>query len=1301
MFNISIIVILITSLITPFSIISESDQDHAIGNEPTSTPLSIQDPVIVEDDGGRIEHISKRTENTKFYSTPEGLTTAEIFMQPIHYIDENGLWQDLDLQIQVCSENDNYDYENVNNGMKVFFKNQFDVETESPLKINRNEYSLTWTPINMETIAKPTFNEHGNSIIYQTRIKDELFSNSIIKDEYIVKPNELKHNYILPEDISIDQNSAVDDKAFSVSGTLTYPTDLKIFTKNQERSSDFVTSSNIELRDWKNDVIFKLPTPYAYEQENSENQVVCNYKVEFPVSDHYLSRNKIKLTAQTPVDWLTNSERTYPVVIDPTITLPEVSSDGIDTYIEKGNQTAPYDINNSNFGKDPILRLTRDDTDEIFVSRILAYFDVSGIDPIAEIKNASLKLRLNTGDDLLVVSAFRITHEWVEGNGRISQPGDDGATWLSFDGNKSHFWAPGGDRDSFIFDTIDVQLSAKWYWWDITEMVQGWVDQIYSNYGVMLVGTEGDYFVEKEFSSSEGAYYPRLEIQYNTPPVVNPDLVNYKHKIDEDHPTHFIDLNHYFYDPDSDDNLDFKMWTGTEWKELGVYENEFITVSIQNNESLKFEPEKQGFGTDTIKLKAIDKHFTEVEKDLQIEVKSVNDRPEITVIDSIPVGTSLIDISATEGRSKNITMSVEDKDYNFGSKYLFSLSFDLYSKLKDEKNYEESEDYDPLIYKNLQSDIQAAFSKKGTELSSPTIINLSIKSGIQWDDWKNIDKGESWWDILDGKDAYRIIKFGSNLKVYELDNLQYEHDGGSEYNLAFGSPWFQWSWTQNDGFQVYEKVRLVFRPTNSNVGEVYFNVSVFDKMDANFTAKLLVDVINDNNPPINPSIVCIKDGKPCTVLEFTTSETIRLEGEGDDPDLYVPDSTESLRYEWSSNIQGDIGNTKDLETKLVKGNHEITLKIIDKENEFIETSIMINVRNVWTIDDKNCTCAHDDALGDVISYSYRQYKTNGTSSFAVQKGKFSNIDIIELGTDRDESDLLIYLTVDGEVSNKSGYEYEIFLVKSFHMEEPHTLREKYNRDIYESFYEPDGFEYYAKFTLEDGEISEEDPSTMIIITDLGDLEAGDGTNQPLEADFDIFAIAKYNNHDPSGDPLKHDMAYDSAGHGNATAPSIQKEEDEESIAEAVVDNLIYFILIVIIIIVIVAVIMFRSRKSRSAREDDTASDEGVIYDTSQVEIISPEQAAMARQAPPHSTGVAVVQAQPIQQIGPPTGIQQQPYQYQQPQQTLVQQPQPQPVHQEGPVVQLPDQPPVQQQVVTPQVQQQQTPGQKQQRIQKY
>jgi hypothetical protein len=1133
------------------------------------------------------EAVSKRTANTKFYTDPEGLTTAEVFMQPVHYLDDNGIWQDFDTQLIPCAPEEGYIYKNERNGMKTFFG---DISSGSIVKVERNGYHLTWTPLGMAPLSEPTVKADGNGIEYHSTLEGIPSPTSVVEDEYIVLPNKLKHNVVLPDQISIDSMDGTDSNTFSISGNLNYPASLKLSAAGSGSDSGFTTGSSLEFLDNKNKVIFQLPAPYAYELNDPSARVECYYQVELPVDDNLGNGNFIKLSIHTPNSWLTSPSRTYPVVIDPTISLPKYSDDGIDTYIEKGNHTAAYDLNNSNFGVDPILRLTRDDTDEIFVSRILAYFDVSGIDPIAEIKNASLKLRLNSGDDLVIVSAFRVTHSWLEGTGRISQPKDDGATWNSFDGDPTHVWSPGGDRDpNTNYDTVDVGISSTDYSWEITELVQGWVDQDYSNFGVMLVGTDGDLNVEKEFSSSEGAYFPRLVVQYNTPPTLNPVFSGYKHKINEDHPDHYLDLNYYFYDPDSDDNLNFKIYNGTGWNDLNrAFDGNYFKATIANNETLKFETKSHKFGTEKIKLRAIDKHNSLVEQELTVIVNSINDAPKIVEVDGMQIPSGFIDIVAQEDHSKNITLNTTDMDFTFAG-----------------------------------------------------------------------------------------------------DSLIYSFTANKDYTLAFGSVWdrnyklgFQWT-------------SLVFRPTNSDVGEAFINLTVADSTEANHTVKLRITVANSNDKPINPSIICLKDGKPCTDLEFLTSDTIRFEGNADDPDLYIPDSTEKLRYEWSSDIQGEIGTTKNLETKLQKGYHEITFKITDSENEFIKTSVMVNVKNIASIDSKNCTCAHADVDGDVISYSYRQYTENGSSSFNVEKGKFKNIDIVALGSQRDEDDLIIYLTVDGIIINTTDYEYEIYLVKSFHMESPHEVVKKYNLNIHvEDFYIVDDFEYYAKFTLDDGEISEEDESTIIVIAELGDLEAGEGTNQPLEADFDIFAIAKYNNHDPSGDPLKHDMAYDSAGHGNATAPVLTKEEEPESIAEAVVDNLVYIMLIVIIIIIIVAVIGMRMKRSKETPEEDSASADGVIYDTSRVEIQSPNQ--VAYQAPPPSTGMTPAQAQQLQAIAPPPemmgGVQPQPYPVQQqvpvqPQSQVQPQPvpTPTPAQGEGPVVQLPDQP-QQVQVQSPQQQ---------------
>ncbi len=1088
----------------------------------------------------------------------------------------------------IPTNEEGYDHQNEQYDLKVYFRREYSPGSANLLKVTRNEHWLTWQPMNMAisdgaqalsvgsgSISAPTRSFgiiEDNRIEYPGLYEDSQSAKPLVNDEYIVLNNELKHNIILNERPLIPSGLKFAGKTtLDFVGVLEYPDTLRLFCDSQERLKDFTTASSLELRD-NNNPILLLPAPYAYEMNDPTQTIKCQYSIEFQPLEHPTTQDvgsgiSVKLGVKTPNEWLDAPARKYPIVIDPTITLPKSGAEGIDTFIQRGDHTTlPVDYNNSNFGKDPILRITNDNSNTVFICRILLYFDVSNIDPIAEIQSAILKLKLTGQDDqLLTIGAYRITKAWVEGTGRISNTGYDGACWNTSDGVPTHLWSPGGDRDIKEYATTEVSTIGPWYTWDLTELVQEWVDEKYDNDGVMLVGTDGQDVV-KEFSSSEGtvSYYPKLDITYNTPPSLNPEFEGYIHKKNEDTPIHYLDLNKLFHDPDNDDSLDFQIHTGTSWDLYGPFEGEFVDITIENNDSLKFELKPNKFGTETVKLKAFDESDSTKQHQLTIKIKSVNDAPQIFKVDDEQLGTGYIDIMAQEGHAKNITIETQDKDFTF-----------------------------------------------------------------------------------------------------EGDALTYEYSANKEYTLAFGQRW------DRDLKNGTEMTSLIFRPSNSDVGEAYINITVSDQAGENHTVKIRVTVTNKNNPPINPDIKCFKDGKPCT--DFTTAETVRLEGSADDPDFYIPDPIEKLSYEWRSDIQGEVGSTQILETKLKKGEHVMTLKVTDSEGDFIKTSIPISIKNQPTIDNANASNDHVDVAGDVISYSHEQYKDEeGTTNFKVEKGKYEDLDIIALGTDRDENDLIIYLTVDGVISNASEYEYQIFLVIPNHMESQHEIRDKYSKLTYNEFYHPDPkFEFYAKFTFADGQISEDDPSTIIIIKDLGDLEAGEGIKKDLEVGFDIFAIAKYNLHDPSGDPLKHYYAYDSAGHGSVAAPSLTTKEDPPDIVEDLGENYIWLIIaIAAIIVIIVALIVLKRRRD----SDDSKKDDGVIYDTSNLEVLAP--GARAHQAPPPSTGAMPPPAQQLQQIAPPPPPQGGPGEQVPPPRApvpLTQQPQ------QMPVQQMPGQVPTQQQ----------------------
>ncbi len=146
----------------------------------------------------------------------------------------------------------------------------------------------------------------------------------------------------------------------------------------------------------------------------------------------------------------------------------------------------------------------------------LIQFDLPAIPPGAKIVSARLELYHTITNGTPVdpgIDIHRVTRDWVEG----TQSGGgtaDGATWDTWDGSNN--WTQGGgDFDITPVASGPVSIAINdWESWDMRELVQGWVDGTYPNYGMALKGSGSTdiSFASKE--DADPALRPKLSITY-------------------------------------------------------------------------------------------------------------------------------------------------------------------------------------------------------------------------------------------------------------------------------------------------------------------------------------------------------------------------------------------------------------------------------------------------------------------------------------------------------------------------------------------------------------------------------------------------------------------------------------------------------------------------------------------------------------------------------------------------------------------------------------------------------------------
>jgi len=156
---------------------------------------------------------------------------------------------------------------------------------------------------------------------------------------------------------------------------------------------------------------------------------------------------------------------------DPVVTVNATQ----DTYIKQ-------DKVDENHGDEPDL-MTKTDTGN--VKRSLILFNLSSIPYNAYIFNANLQITVGTAKSQ-TVNIYRLTHNWTEGNNTANS----GATWNKYDG-VTNWGTSGGDYDSSTVHGSFSPASTGLKEVTITELVQGWVNGTWANYGILLdpIGT--------------------------------------------------------------------------------------------------------------------------------------------------------------------------------------------------------------------------------------------------------------------------------------------------------------------------------------------------------------------------------------------------------------------------------------------------------------------------------------------------------------------------------------------------------------------------------------------------------------------------------------------------------------------------------------------------------------------------------------------------------------------------------------------------------------------------------------------
>ncbi|MBU3114613.1 DNRLRE domain-containing protein [Clostridium lacusfryxellense] len=474
--------------------------------ESTTNPNPVVSNTADTGSGGRPgkivkEIIEKRAKNTKQFLKDDGTYEAVLYSSPVHYLDK-GLWKDIDNSLSEVSDGINVSKKVLStkeNDYKVkidknadskklvsIVKGKYEVEWNvdkangSDVKINPLDQNTVNTQIEKEinikidsekdniknkAVAKSILIENEKKKTLDNIASQVTFNNIFtnIDLQYIINSDKVKENIIINKPGSV--------------GEVSFNLKAKNLKPEIQKNNSIIF---YDINDSKK-AIFEMQSPFMIDanKENSNNIGVA------------LEENKdgYKLTLKPDANWLNDSSRAYPVVLDPPISTSLDVNSIHDTFVSQNNPSQNnYTAVSLGVGKGSLSGVTRS-----FIK-----FDLPALTSGSIVTSADLKLALyTTNTNTRQINVNKVNSNWDSST----------LTWSnapSFDSVVQDYQLVNGDANSFAY-------------FNATNIVKEWYNTG-NNYGLMLKNNDEtvgyNEFYSSDCSTTYAAYRPQITLNY-------------------------------------------------------------------------------------------------------------------------------------------------------------------------------------------------------------------------------------------------------------------------------------------------------------------------------------------------------------------------------------------------------------------------------------------------------------------------------------------------------------------------------------------------------------------------------------------------------------------------------------------------------------------------------------------------------------------------------------------------------------------------------------------------------------------
>lgn len=315
-------------------------------------PASALDSLSVEETTAKIvsEVTEMREESVKYFLCDDGSYIAATYAAPVHY-NENGVWKEIDNTLTPSSKSGETVY-STKGGLNVTVPSElgsgkrFTATNEGytiSFGVKSIDNSLSAQAKVVETDALPSVVKMNST----AEISDEKVTASSMAQKAETLTEKQKVEKFNNEQMTVDkQSGAVVYKGFNQQSDLEYIVTSNSLKENivvYKPQAEYVYSFDLNSdglipveqangsiilveSEASQEAVFTLDAPYMYDANGAES-----YDIELSIKEN---GDEYVVTVEADSTWLNNSEREFPVVIDPTWSAP--NSKIQDVYVING-----------------------------------------------------------------------------------------------------------------------------------------------------------------------------------------------------------------------------------------------------------------------------------------------------------------------------------------------------------------------------------------------------------------------------------------------------------------------------------------------------------------------------------------------------------------------------------------------------------------------------------------------------------------------------------------------------------------------------------------------------------------------------------------------------------------------------------------------------------------------------------------------------------------------------------------------------------------------------------------------------